>query len=257
VPALVHEVRRARLIRACGGDQFDGIADDLLGHRHLAHEIMKLEHILAGEQRLDRAVARRSGLLHDRDLVLLRQVVDHHVEHEAVELRLGQRIRALHLDRVLRGQHEERLGQGVAHAGGGDLMLLHGLEQGCLCLGRRPVDLVRENDVGEDRAGDEGQLAALGGVLEDFRARDVRRHEVGRELHALELQVENLRERFDEQGFGQTGCAGDQAMTAGKESDENLLHDLTLADDDLAEFLLNLGVARPELLDQSGLDRRW
>ena len=38
-------------------------------------------------------------------------IVDEHVEHEAVELRFGQRIGAFLLDRVLRGQHEERLGQ--------------------------------------------------------------------------------------------------------------------------------------------------
>jgi hypothetical protein len=31
-----------------------------------------------------------------------------HVVHEAVELRLRQRIRALELDRVLRREHEER-----------------------------------------------------------------------------------------------------------------------------------------------------
>ena len=36
------------------------------------------------------------------------------LEEEAVELRLGQRVRALHLERVLRGEHEERLLERVA-----------------------------------------------------------------------------------------------------------------------------------------------
>ena len=36
-------------------------------------------------------------------------IVDAHLEEEAVELRLGQRIRALLLDRILRGEHHERL----------------------------------------------------------------------------------------------------------------------------------------------------
>ena len=40
-------------------------------------------------------------------------IIDEDVEHEAVQLGLGQRIGALLLDGVLRGQHEERLGQPV------------------------------------------------------------------------------------------------------------------------------------------------
>ncbi len=41
-------------------------------------------------------------------------IVDDHVEHEPVELRLGQRIRPFLLDRVLRRQHEERLRRACA-----------------------------------------------------------------------------------------------------------------------------------------------
>ena len=47
----------------------------------------------------------------------LRRVADADLEHEPVELRLGQRIRAFLLDRVLRREHEERLGQLVRLAG--------------------------------------------------------------------------------------------------------------------------------------------
>ena len=53
------------------------------------------------------------GPLDDLELFLLVGIVDVDVEHEAVELRLGQRVGAFLLDRVLRGQHEERLGQPV------------------------------------------------------------------------------------------------------------------------------------------------
>ena len=49
--------------------------------------------------------------LHDLQLLLLRRVVDEDHEHEAVELRFGQRIGALLLDRILRREHEERIGQ--------------------------------------------------------------------------------------------------------------------------------------------------
>ncbi len=50
----------------------------------------------------------------DAPLFLGRRVVDHDVEHEAIELRFGQRVRPLLLDRILRGEHEERPLQIVA-----------------------------------------------------------------------------------------------------------------------------------------------
>src|SRR3712207_7960962 len=42
---------------------------------------------------------------------------------------LGELVGALGLDRVLRGQHEERVGQRVRRAADRHLALLHGLEQ--------------------------------------------------------------------------------------------------------------------------------
>ena len=50
-------------------------------------------------------------MLDDPELFFLLGIIDEDVEHEAVELRFGQRIGAFLLDRVLRGQHEERIGQ--------------------------------------------------------------------------------------------------------------------------------------------------
>ena len=68
---------------------------------------------------LDRLVARR----HVEDALLLveARIIDLDVEHEAVELGLGQRIGAFLLDRVLRGDDEERIGQVVGLLAGGDL----------------------------------------------------------------------------------------------------------------------------------------
>jgi hypothetical protein len=71
---------------------------------------------------------------------------DEDVEHEAVELGLGQRVGALLLDRVLGGEDEERLRQRVGGPAGGDLVLLHRLEQRRLRLRRGPVDLVGQDD---------------------------------------------------------------------------------------------------------------
>ena len=78
-------------------------------------------------------------------------IPDPHLEHEAVELGLGQRIGALVLDRVLGGEDHERLLQRIGRAADRDLMLLHRLEQRGLHLGGRAVDLVRQDDLGEER----------------------------------------------------------------------------------------------------------
>ena len=80
------------------------------------------------------------------------------LEHEAIELRFGQRIRALELDRVLRRQHEERRRQRPRLAERRHAPFLHRFEQRRLRLRRRAVDFVGQQQVGEDRAGVEDEL---------------------------------------------------------------------------------------------------
>src|SRR5690606_41244608 len=87
-------------------------------------------------------------------------VTDTDPEEESVHLRLGQRVGALELDRVLGGHHEERPRQPVADPVDGDLTLGHRLEHRGPGLGWRPVDLVAENDVGGDGARAEFELPA-------------------------------------------------------------------------------------------------
>ena len=159
-------------------------------------------------------------------------------EHEAVELGLGQGIGAFEFDRVLGGEHEEGGGQVVGPARDGDLVLLHGLKQGGLGLGRGAVYLVGEDDIGEDRAGNEAEAAPPGlfVLVNDLGAGDVRGHQVGRELHPVEGEFEHPGDGVDEQGLGETGHADQQAVAVGQQADERLLDDRLLADDDLADF---------------------
>ncbi len=138
------------------------MADDFRGDGRAADDLVEMEQILAGEERLDRLGRSGGRFQDDGDFVGLGQVVDLDVEHEAVELGLGQRVGAFHFDGVLGRQNEERLLERVARAGGGDLVLLHGLEQSGLGLRRRAVDLVGEHDVGEERTFHEDERAALG-----------------------------------------------------------------------------------------------
>ena len=155
------------------------------------------------------------------------------LEQEPVELGLGQRVGALHLDRVLGGQHEERLGQRVGGAAGGDAALLHRFEQRGLRLGRGAVDLVGEHQVGEERPGLELERArAVGGVAQDAGAGDVGRHQVGRELDAAERQIERLAEGAHQQRLAQAGDAFQQRVAAGEQAGQDAAHDFGLADDD-------------------------
>ena len=96
---------------------------------------------------------------HDLLLLGTRRILHVQLHHEPIDLRLGQRICALLLDRVLRGQHEEWFGERVRGAADRDLALLHRLEQGGLHLGRCPIDLVGQHDVREDRSAPGAELA--------------------------------------------------------------------------------------------------
>ena len=72
----------------------------------------------------------------------------------------------------------------------GDVALLHGLKERRLGLGRGPIDLVGQEKGGEDGASHQGEIPSL--EIKDVGARDVSRHEVGRELDAGEVQFETM-----------------------------------------------------------------
>src|SRR5437899_1960500 len=67
------------------------------------------------------------GRFDDGLLFVLGRIRHPQLEHEAVELRLGQRIGALLLDRILGGEHEKRRRQLMRLARRRHLMLLHRL----------------------------------------------------------------------------------------------------------------------------------
>ena len=85
-------------------------------------------------------------------------------------------------------------------------------------------------------------------LLQHVRAGDVRRHQVGRELDPLELDVEDAGQGADHQRLGQARHAHQQAVAAGKDGGEHLLDHVRLADDDLLQFFLHQPPVLAELL---------
>ncbi len=155
------------------------------------------------------------GLDEDAALGLAVRIADVDLQQEAVELRLGQGIGALLLDRVLGRQHVEGLRQVVPLAADRNVMLLHGLEQGRLGARAGAVDLVRHQELGEDRPLDEPERApAVGALVEDLGAEDVGRHQVRRELDAAGIEPEHDAQGLDELGLGEAGHADEQAVAA-------------------------------------------
>jgi hypothetical protein len=158
------------------------------------------------------------------------RVVDEQLQQEAVDLRLGQRVGALGLDRVLRREHEERRGHGERLPADRDLALLHDLQQRRLHLRRRAVDLVREQEVAEH--GPELDVEARGVRAEDAGADEVGGDEIGRELDAAERPPQHAGQRPHGQSLRQPGDALEQHVAAGEERDEQPLQHGVLPDDD-------------------------
>ena len=102
-----------------------------------------------------------------------------HLEHEAVNLRFRQKVGAFGLDGVLGGQHQEGIRQPEGLGADGDLPLLHGFQQRRLNLGGGAVDLVGQNQLGEDRA--EFNLKRPFLLVIDAGADQVGGHQIGRE----------------------------------------------------------------------------
>ena len=109
----------------------------------------------------------------------------------------------------------------------GDLFLRHCLEQGGLRFWRGTVDLVREDDVREDRTRLPLEIAAL---LVEYREPDhVRRQQVRGELNSLERKLECPGKGICKRRLADAGNVLDQQMAAGEQCDESEFDGLGLA----------------------------
>ncbi len=182
------------------------------------------------------------------ELGLQRRVTDRQPHQEAVALRLGQGIGALELDRVLRGDDEEGHVEHVGRAVDGDGALLHRLEHGRLGLRPRPVDLVAQDDVGEDRAGLELEVAPL--LVVDRHTRDVAGQQVGGELHATHAARDRPGDGLGQQRLPHARHVLDEDVALGQQRHQSQPHDLGLALDHRLDVLLDAGEGVRQLTDR-------
>jgi hypothetical protein len=96
----------------------------------LPHLPLHVQHLCARDDRHQRLDGRPLALPEqDLHLVRERRIPQRYPHHEPIELRFGERVGAVELDRVLGGDHEERLGQVAASALHRHLVLAHHLQQ--------------------------------------------------------------------------------------------------------------------------------
>ena len=165
----------------------------------------------------------------DETLLLDGGIVDDSLDHETVDLCLGQLVGTLLLDGVLGCHDEEWVGQREGMVADGDLVLLHGLEQCALHLCRSAVDFVGEHEVGEHRSLLHMEILVF--LRVDHRSHHIGRQEVGSELNAAVLCIDELGERLDGQCLCQSRHALKEYMPITEQSDEESLDEVFLTYD--------------------------
>src|SRR6185369_171402 len=224
--AEVAELVFLRIAR--GENEMDDVVADLVVHVERVDDGAGGEDLVEVDDALDVEVG--LGESHGvEDAALFREVriIDHDLEHEAVDLRLGERVGAFLVDGVFRGEHEEGDGELVGLAAEGDLPLLHGFEQGGLHLGGGAVNFVGEDEICEHRAAG-GVVFSVAGVV-DQRADDVRGEQVRGELHAVENGVYGTGKGAEGEGFGEAGDAFQEHVAIGHEAHQQTVDEVLLA----------------------------
>ena len=176
-----------------------------------------------------------------QDLALAGRVgiADAQAHQEAVELRFGQRIGAMVLDRILRGDHHERARQRMRVAVDGDLAFVHGFEQRGLRLGRGAIDLVGQQEVAEDRPGLEFERLRMRVV--DGDAEHVAGQHVAGELQAVEAAGDRPRQRLRQRGLADAGHVFDQQVSARQQAHQGQPDHFGLAANRRPEGRLQIG----------------
>jgi hypothetical protein len=243
------------LVLAGRGRELDRVGVERVGDEDPVGQADLFRHGVGVGDRTE--VVRRAagrGAAQHLDLDRLLGVPDRELHQEAVQLRLRQAVRAVHLDRVLRGDDEERARHTVAVPVDRDVALLHDLEQRRLGLRRGPIDLVRHDDVGEDGSAVELELARS--LIEDRDAGDVGGQQVRGELDPAPLAAYGGGDGAGQRCLADAGDVLDQQMALGEEPGERQPDHLGLAEHDRGDVGRQPGSDIGEALHLVGGKRR-
>ena len=202
---FVHAVDGGDFAGARGPGQPGGEAHHRIGDRHAAHQVLQAQHFVVLEDHAGDAGQRAGRPFDDLDLLIDRRVLHLQAEHEAIDLRFGERVRPFHFDRILRGDDVEGRLELVRLPAHRHFSFLHGLQQRGLRLGRGAVDFVGQKEVGKHRTGHEFERVPAGRLVlfDHVGARNVRRHQVGSELDPTKFHVERSRQRPPHEGLAE------------------------------------------------------
>ena len=109
VRGLAEKTGNARFAWAREPSEPDGQIHRCIGDRHARHESTHVAELVFAHHRLYRRLRARRRAPRDLTLFFGARVLDVDLEQEAIELRFGQRVRPLLLDRIARREHLERI----------------------------------------------------------------------------------------------------------------------------------------------------
>ena len=155
-------------------------------------------------------------------------VAEADAHEESVELVLWERICALELVGVLCGDDHEGRVEAVDDAVDADVALVHGFEERSLGARGCSIDLIGEDEVGEDGPWFEGKLCGV--AIEDGDAQEIRREHVGGELDAAEGALDGACDGCGEEGFADAGDVLDEEVSACEEATDDAVDGAGVAD---------------------------
>ena len=104
---------------------------------------------------------------------------------------------------------------------------------------RSTIDFVCDQERGENWIRHESKLVFL--EIENTGPDNVRRHQIGSELDAIELGSECVRQGLDQQGLRHPGDALDERMLVGENRDQRKVNRERLADDHFGDLSAGSG----------------
>ena len=161
-------------------------------------------------------------------LCLIVRVTQGQLYQKAVHLRVRKQVCAGGADAVLGGDYEEGTLQGMRFPVHGDLLFLHGLQEGRLGLACPAVDLIREQKIHfgqRPRVIDE----VAGGFVHHGKAREIRGQHVRGELHPVKGEPQGFADGKGKGGLADPRHVVQEHMAVGQHGGEDHVDGVLLA----------------------------